>query len=78
MLAAGADVLARDLDGYTPLHWAATCNNCDPGAITTLLAAGADPKGKDNNGKTPWNLAQENDELEGSKDYWALNDARFQ
>ena len=77
LLSAGADVMAQSSAGYKPLHSASTCNNCDPGAITTLLAAGADPKAKANFGKTPWDLAKENEKLNGSKDYWALNDARF-
>ena len=28
-------------------------------------------------GKTPWDLAQENEEAEGTKGYWALNDAQY-
>jgi len=31
---------------------------------------------KDEDGKTPWDLAQENEELKGTKGYWALNDAQ--
>ena len=67
-----------EIVGYTPLHSSALCNYCKPELITTLLAAGADPKAYVKFFfKTPWDLAQENEKLKGSKDYWALNDARF-
>jgi hypothetical protein len=45
--------------------------------IQTLLAAGGDAKAKNDDGKTPWDLAQENDDLEGTKGYWALSDAQY-
>ncbi len=78
LLAAGADVMARTEDGSTPLHLAAKCNYfCKSGAIQALLDAGADAKAKNKEGKTPWDLAQENYELEGTKGYWALNDAQY-
>ena len=69
--------MARDVLYYIPLHHAAECSNCEPERITTLLAAGADPKAETINGKKPWDLAKENENLKGSKDYWALNDARY-
>ena len=54
----GVDVMARDEDGDTPLHWAAKCiYGCKPGAIQALLAAGADAKAKNKEGKTPWDYA---------------------
>ena len=69
----GADVMARDKYGSTPLHWAAKCiYGCKPGVIQALLDSGADAKTKNKNGKTPWDLAQENDSLKGTKGYWAL------
>ena len=55
----GADVMARDKYGETPLHWAAG----SPANIQALLTAGADAKAKDKNCKRPWDLAQENDKL---------------
>jgi hypothetical protein len=51
-LAAGADVMARDEDGWTPLHYAGTSE-----IIQALSAAGADAKAKDKYGRTPWDLA---------------------
>ena len=75
LLAAGADVMARDENGKTPLHWAAEYGTS--ANILALLADGADGKAKDENGKTPWDLAQENEELKGTKGYWALNDAQY-
>ena len=59
-LDAGADIMARDERGITPLHRAAQCFHCKPDVIQTLLAAGANAKAKDKNGETPWDIAQEN------------------
>ena len=69
LLAAGANVMARGGDDWTPLHWAASSGTSDN--IEVLLAAGADAKAKSKDGKTPWDLAQENEEAEGTKGYWA-------
>ncbi|MBT6300129.1 MAG: hypothetical protein HOJ24_13355 [Rhodobacteraceae bacterium] len=74
--------MARDWYGKTPLHNAATCSNAYDyrpckGFIKVLLGAGADGKVKDKKGDTPWDLAQENERLKGTEDYWALNDARY-
>jgi ankyrin repeat protein len=70
--------MARDQYGGAPLHKAADCNyDCMPGVIQALLAAGADAKAKNKEGKSPWDLAQENEELKGTKGYWALNDAQY-
>ena len=74
----GADVMARNKYSWTPLHSAADCvYSCKPGVIQALLDAGADAKAKNKEGKTPWDLAQENEELKGTKGYWALNDAQY-
>jgi len=51
LLNAGADPVARRLDGGTPLHRAA------PEAATLLLAAGADPLVRDQDGRVPLHTA---------------------
>ena len=74
-LEAGADVMARDNNGGTPLHEAAMFGTSE--SIQMLLKAGANAKAKNKNNETPWDLAQDNEILKGTKGYWALNDARF-
>ena len=51
LLERGADVMARDRLGRTPLHWAAWFNG--PTVVGLLLARGADPKARDRSGATP-------------------------
>jgi hypothetical protein len=77
-LDAGADVMARNMFGRTPLHYAARFGK-KAGGIEVLLEAGADGKAKDEDqdGDTPWDLAQKNDALKDTKSYWALNDAQY-
>ena len=78
LLAAGADVMTREEDGTTPLHRAAACfYTCKPGVIQALLGAGADAKVKNKEGKTPRDYAKNNEDLKGTKGYWALNDAQY-
>ena len=85
LLDAGADVMARDNGGRTPRHWAVTCHlspvtcqfGCELGRLQVLLAASADAKSKDKEGKTPCDLAQKNEDLKGTKAYWALKDAQY-
>ncbi len=48
LIAAGADIEARDRDGNTPLHM-----SCATGIITALLAAGADANACTDHGCTP-------------------------
>ena len=59
LLAAGSDVLAKDNDGWQPLHDAAfnMDDKAADAAIQALLAAGADVRAKSNSGKTPLRLA---------------------
>ena len=79
LLAAGADLKARDKDGDTPLHRAAALYSDRVGAaIEVLLKAGADPMARNAAGKTPWDLAKANKRLKGSDAYWRLNEARFE
>jgi ankyrin repeat protein len=42
LIAAGADVNARDGSGYTPLHWAAMSERGDARLVRSMIAAGAD------------------------------------
>ena len=51
--------------------------NSNPAVIVALLDAGADPGARTEAGETPWDLAQENDALEGTDALQRLNDARF-
>ena len=51
----GADVVAADPDGTTPLHWAAQSD--DPAIVELLLAAGADPLAGNRYGVRPISLA---------------------
>ena len=75
LLASGADIIARDKDGETPLHVASRGD--DSTTILTLLAAGADAKSQDEKARSPWDYAKENEKLKGTKGYWALNDAQY-
>ncbi len=52
-----ADVNAREVDGTTPLHWAAYNN--DAAAVEILLKAGANPNTTNRYGVTPLSLACE-------------------
>jgi ankyrin repeat protein len=74
----GADLSAKCNDGSTPLHFATRYfSDKGAGTIQVLLNAGVDLKTKDKHGKTAWDYARENEELKGTADYWALNDARY-
>ncbi len=53
LLAAGADVHARDNDGNTPLHNAKSAE-----AVKVLIEAGADVHARDNDGNTPLHNAK--------------------
>ena len=58
LLAAGANPMARNRDGHTPLHAAAQHWISDPGGmIKVLLAAGANLAARDEDGNTPLHLA---------------------
>jgi len=81
LLDAGANLEARDKDGYTPLHEAATSLREGPEVVEevveVLLNAGADPKAKTIDGRTPVELIPDNSPLHGTDVYWQLNEARF-
>lgn len=72
----GADVNARDKDGWTPLHVAAGLSE-KPEVVLVLLKLGADPKARTSGGSTAWDLIQENEALRNTPAYWKLNDLRW-
>jgi len=55
LLAAGADVAARDSDGWSALDWAA--GRGDQELIAQLLAAGADAAAAAEDGRRPYDIA---------------------
>ena len=75
LLDSGADVNARDENGITAIHLAAMVHSHL--VVQVLLDAGANAKIRDNYGKTPWDYAQDNEDLKGTKAYWALNEAQY-
>ena len=77
LLDAGADLEARDVFGNKPLMEAARYNE-NAAVVQALLDAGADATATNEDGENTWDLIQENEALEGSPAYWALNDLRFQ
>ena len=57
MLAAGADAIAQDDTGDTPLHTMALLSTLGVKEIEALVAAGADIMALDNGGDTPLHMA---------------------
>lgn len=57
LLAHGADLEAKNLTGFTPLHHAAESGSAE--ALQALLAAGADPNAANNIGRRPIETARE-------------------
>ncbi|MBC6439818.1 MAG: ankyrin repeat domain-containing protein [Rhodospirillales bacterium] len=54
-IAAGADIRARDEDGWTPLHVAARDGTAE--SVQALIDAGADTEARTDNGATPLHVA---------------------
>ena len=74
LLNAGANINARNIQGQTPLHYAAFYFY--PETVLTLLEYGAEFSA-DTNGKTPWDYGVMNPNLTDSNAHWALNELRF-
>jgi ankyrin repeat protein len=55
LLAAGAEIDARQAEGFTPLHQAA--QNGDPETVELFLSAGADPGARTDDGRTAADIA---------------------
>jgi ankyrin repeat protein len=64
LLAGGADVGARDPDGWTALHFA---GRADVAAVDLLLEAGADPGSTTTDGTTPLHQAAEHDNVDAAR-----------
>ena len=77
LLDAGANLEAHAKNGETHLMLAAGSNE-NAAVVQLLLDAGADATATNEDGETAWDLIQENEALEGSPAYWALNDLRSQ
>lgn len=81
LLAAGANPNVRDIDGKTPLHYAAALNM--PGVANALLNSGADGSLKDKRNQTPWKYIEENVQSGNVADnsdnriWWRLHDSQF-
>lgn len=76
LLAAGADLNARDVDGSTPIHMAAYASRA--GHVQRLLQAGADPLIKNNFGRDAAAMARKvkADEAAGVISLWLLKGCR--
>ncbi|XP_046984027.1 TD and POZ domain-containing protein 1-like [Schistocerca americana] len=64
LLAAGADVGARDVDGETALHWAALRGHA--AVVRLLLSAASDPDARDQWWRTPLHWAARNGHAEAA------------
>jgi ankyrin repeat protein len=65
LLDRGADVEAKDVDGWTPLHIVTYRNSIETAKL--LIERGADVKAKDNDGWTPLHWASWNNAIELAK-----------
>ena len=77
LLDRGADIDARDKNGWAPLHFAAAFSEV-PTVVELLLDRGADATTRDSEGKVPFAYAVRNEHLKGTDVYWRLNEAQYQ
>lgn len=76
LLEEGAKINKIDEEGKTPLMYAAQ-DTQNPAVIDLLLDEGADGKIKCDEEKTAFDYAEGNEHLEGTDEYWRLNDAQY-
>jgi len=72
----GADLNARDQDGWTPLHVAASFSQTSE-VVLVLLELGADHRARDLAGSSAWDMIQANEQLQNTPAYRRLNGLRF-
>ena len=77
LLEKGAELEARDTDGWTPLMFAAAASST-PEIVALLIEKGADALAKDKEGKKAIDHAQENEKLKGTPAYWKLHNKSFE
>ena len=77
LLEKGAELEARDIDGWTPLMVAAG-KSSTPEIVQLLLEKGADALAKDKEGKKAIDHAQKNEKLKGTPAYWKLHNKSFE
>ena len=76
LIQAGSDINFKAKDGMTALMAAALLSS-DPRSLTILLSAGTDPKAEDNKGKNALEYAKFNVWINGTPEFWEMNDASF-
>jgi len=72
----GADINLADSNGMTALLYAAKYNH-NPAVIETLLDAGAKVAIRNNDGESALDYAAENEYINRSPAFWALNDGFY-